>query len=251
MQIEKLFRYPVKGLSAEPLVETHLTPDQAIPWDRAFALAQGDAPFDPAAPAFLPKSNFMCLMRNGSIALLRAVFDAAGPLLTITAPDGSMVAADPVTPAGRAALGALLAGYLGTEARGSPVFQHAPGHSFGDQRGPVVSLINQATLRAFGADVGAPREDTRFRANILFDDAAPWSEFEWVGRHLQVGAARLVVTKRTVRCAAVEVNSATGERDADPIRELKRHYGHADLGIHARVVTAGRIAPGDAITVLD
>ena len=251
MQIEKLFRYPVKGLSAEPLAETHLTPDQAIPWDRAFALAQGDAPFDPAAPAFLPKSNFMCLMRNGRIALLRAMFDPAGPWLTITAPNGSVVRADPVMPAGRAALGAFLTGYLGSEARGTPVFQHAPGHSFGDQRSPVVSLINQATVRAFHDDVGAPREEERFRANILFDDAPPWSEFEWVGRTLQIGEAVLMVTKRTVRCAAVEVNPATGERDADPIRELKRLYGHADLGVHARVVTAGRIANWDRITIMD
>ena len=74
MQIENLFRYPVKGLSAEPLEGAILSPGQAIPWDRAFALAQGDAAFDPAEPAFLPKSNFMCLMRNGRIATLRARF---------------------------------------------------------------------------------------------------------------------------------------------------------------------------------
>ena len=44
----------------------------AIPWDRAFALAQGDAPFDPGRPAWLPKANFMCLMNNASIAALRS-----------------------------------------------------------------------------------------------------------------------------------------------------------------------------------
>jgi len=249
VQIENLFRYPVKGLSAEMLTAASLTPGQAIPWDRAFAMAQGDAPFDPAAPAFLPKSNFMCLLRNGRIALLRAVFTESPPWLTITAPDGTHVAADPVNPHGRTELSTFLTAYMGAEARGTPVFHFAPGHSFGDQRSPVISLLNRATLRAYEADASAVREDKRFRANIIFD-GAPWSEFGWIGRQLRVGGAVLEVTKRTVRCAAVEVNPATGERDADPIRELKRLYGHADLGIHARVVDGGRIAPGDPIVVL-
>ncbi len=250
MQIENLFRYPVKGLSAEVLAGATLAPGQAIPWDRAFALAQGDAPFDPAAPTFLPKSNFMCLMRNGRIATLSARFTPDPPWLTITGPDATTVAADPTQPAGRAAIGRYLIAFLGDEARGQPVFQHAPGHSFGDQRAPVVSLLNRATLRAFEAGAGAVREASRFRANILFDADPPWEEFAWVGRHLRIGTAVLEVTKRTVRCAAVEVNPATGARDADPIRELKRLYGHAYLGIHAAVIEGGRVAPGDAITVL-
>lgn len=250
MLIKNLFRYPVKGLSAEALTETILAPGQAIAWDRAFALAQGDAPFDPAAPAFLPKSNFMCLMRNGRIALLDARFTADPPRLTITAPDATAVTADPTMPAGRAIIARFLTDYLGDEARGTPVFQHAPGHSFGDQRAPVVSLLNRASLRAFEADLGATREEARFRANILFDAEPAWQEFAWVGRRLQVGDAVLEVTKRTVRCAAVEVNPATGARDADPIRELRRLYDHADLGIHATVVAGGRIAPGNSITIL-
>ena len=125
------------------LTAASLTPGQAIPWDRAFAMAQGDAPFDPAAPTFLPKSNFMCLLRNGRIALLRTGFTDSPPWLTITAPDGTHVAADPVNPHGRTKLGAFLTAYMGAEARGTPVFHFAPGHSFGDQRSPVISLLNR------------------------------------------------------------------------------------------------------------
>ncbi|MDP9095673.1 MAG: MOSC N-terminal beta barrel domain-containing protein, partial [Pseudomonadota bacterium] len=89
MRIEQLYRYPVKGLTAEALDEVELTPGAALPWDRAFALAQGDSGFDPDAPAFRPKSNFMCLLRNAGIAGLRAGFDPHDRLLTIRAPDGS------------------------------------------------------------------------------------------------------------------------------------------------------------------
>ena len=46
------------------------------------------------------------------------------------------------------------------------------------------------------------------------------------------------------------MNPETAERDADPVRELRQLYGHADLGIHAEVIEGGRFAVGDAIEVL-
>ncbi|GAC1348256.1 MAG: MOSC domain-containing protein [Acetobacteraceae bacterium] len=254
MRIERLYRYPVKGLTAEALEEAHVQPGGALPWDRSFALAHGDAKFDPAAPEFLHKSNFMCLLRHARIARLSAGFDPHDHVLRITAPDGTRVAENPLTAAGRARIGAFLVGFLGEEARhgeaGGPVFHYVPGHVFGDQRQPAVSLLGLASLAAFQRDIGATREAIRFRANIYFSGAAPWSEFDWVDRTLQVGGAMLRVTKRTRRCDATQVNPATAERDADPVRELMRTYGHPDLGIHTEVVEGGRIAVGDTITVL-
>jgi uncharacterized protein YcbX len=44
MRIEKIYRYPVKGLSAEALEAVALTPGEMLAHDRRFALAQGDAP---------------------------------------------------------------------------------------------------------------------------------------------------------------------------------------------------------------
>ncbi len=251
MRIERLYRYPVKGLNAEALEHADVEPGGALPWDRAFALAHGDAPFDPANPCFLPKSNFMCLLRHASIAGLRAAFDPHGPALTIDAPGSLAITANPLSEAGRERIATFLTAFLGTEARGVPRFHHVPGHVFGDQRTPVVSLVNLGTVAAFAAKVGAVRDPMRFRANVYFTGAAPWSEFEWVGRELQAGATRLRVTKRTVRCAAVEVNPATAQRDAHPIRELREAYGHADLGVHAEVLNGGRIALGDTIVLLD
>ncbi|MBV9248864.1 MAG: MOSC N-terminal beta barrel domain-containing protein, partial [Acetobacteraceae bacterium] len=75
MRIEYLYRYPVKGLTAEALDQAEVETGGAIPWDRAFALAQGDAEFDPARPEFLPKYKFMCQMKIAKIAGLRTLFD--------------------------------------------------------------------------------------------------------------------------------------------------------------------------------
>ncbi len=250
MLIDRIYRYPVKGLTAEALEEVALTEGEALPWDRAFALAQGDAPFDPAAPAWLSKRHFMCLMANARIAALRSSFDARSGVMTLLAPDGEILEANALTVAGRATIAAGLARFLGAEARGTPVLHLTPGHVFGDMRGKVISLINQASLAALENAVGARRHKRRFRANIWFSGAAAWAEHDWLGRELLIGGARLIVTRRIPRCAATEVNPITAERDADPVAELRTAFGHVDLGVYAEVVEGGRIAMGEAIEVV-
>ena len=58
------------------------------------------------------------------------------------------------------------------------------------------------------------------------------------------------MTKPITRCPATEVNPVTAERDVDPLEELRRLYGHVELGVHAEVIEGGRFAVGDAIEVL-
>jgi len=250
MRIEYLYRFPVKGLSAEAIEAAKVAAGGAIPWDRAFALAHGDSGFDPAAPAWLPKDNFMCQKRNARIALLKSMFDSRSGMLAIRAPDGSAVMENALSAAGRARIGAFLTGYLGGEARGEPRFLHVPGHLFCDQPRPVVSLINLASWRDYEGRVGKRRHRRRFRANVWFSGAPAWAEFDWVGKTLHLGGAVLRVSKRIARCPATEVNPETGERDANPVEELRALYGHVDLGIHAEVIEGGTFEVGDAMSVM-
>jgi uncharacterized protein len=251
MRIEYLYRYPVKGLTAEALEQAEVEAGGPIPWDRAFALAQGDAGFDPNNPTWLPKWNFLCLMKHAKAALLFSTFDPGAKTLRIRAPDGSGIEANAMTVGGRERIASFLADYLGDEARGHPTFHHIAGHVFGDQKTPVVSLNNLASLRDYESKVGARRHRRRFRANIWFSGAPAWAEREWIGREIQVGGAVLRVVKGTTRCPATEVNPETGERDADPVGELRSLYGHVELGIHAEVVDGGRFSIGDAMVLLE
>jgi uncharacterized protein YcbX len=192
----------------------------------------------------------MCLRQNARIAALQSVFDARSGRMAIRAPDGNSVSANALTAAGREEIGRFLATFLGDEARGSPRFLHVPGHVFCDQRRPAVSLINLASLRDFEARVGARRHRRRFRANVWFSGSGAWSELGWVGREIQLGGAVLRVVKRIARCPATEVNPLTAERDANPVEELRRIYGHTDLGIHAEVIEGGRFEVGDGVELL-
>jgi uncharacterized protein YcbX len=256
MRVERIYRYPVKGLSAESLEEVELSAGETIPYDRRFALAQGDAPFDEAAPRFLPKQNFACMMKNAKVVLVRAAFDPRGRTLALFAQDHPPLSASTATPEGKAAIGEWLIRFLGEEARfgtapdGSPRaprFTEAPGHAFTDQARKGVSLLNLASLDALSKAVGQRLDPLRFRANVYFSGLPAWAEHEWVGQEVLLGGARLSVFKRTVRCPATQVNLETGERDLDVPRLLKQHFGHMELGVHATVLEGGRIAVGDAL----
>ena len=249
MQIDDIYRYPVKGLTPERLTGAVLSPGKCIPWDRAFALAQGDSGFDDAAPAWRPKTEFLCLARNPAAWQVAARFDEAAGLLAITAPDGGAIEASPFTDEGRATLARFIAAALPAEMRGVPRFVHANGHSFCDNDGQVISLIGRGSLQALEAAAGAPRHELRFRASLYVGDIEPWAEFGWIGKSLSIGSVRLRVGKRTVRCAATRVNPLTGAVDANPVKELATNFGHSDCGVYATVTEGGMIRTGDAIRI--
>jgi hypothetical protein len=85
MRVERITRYPVKGLSPEHMDDVELTAGGGLPHDRRFAFAQGDSPFDPAQPAWLPKRNFACLMANAKVAGIRSAYDPHAHALSLRA----------------------------------------------------------------------------------------------------------------------------------------------------------------------
>jgi uncharacterized protein YcbX len=249
--IKKIFRYPVKGLSAEPLERTVLSAGQTVPGDRLYAIENGPSGFDSAAPAYFPKQRFLMLMRNERLARLDTRFDDATHALEVRE-GGGTVRGDLTTAEGCQAIEAFFATFCADELRGPPKVLHAPGHSFSDVSRKVVSIINLASVAAVETLVGAPVDPLRFRANIYAEGWPPWHEFDLVGRTLAVGAdARVRVIKRIERCAATNVEPGTGIRDLTIPHSLLRACGHTDCGIYAEVIAGGTIAPGDPIDALD
>jgi uncharacterized protein YcbX len=248
-RVRGIYRYPVKGLTPEPLSHTRLDPRCPLPCDRLYAIENGPSGFDPAAPKYFPKIRFLMLMRNARLAELRTAFDEASHTLTIRYEDRERARGDLRTAEGRATIEAFLTEHCAEELRGRPRVLHSPGHSFSDVARKVVSIINLASVAALENAAGAPVHPLRFRGNLYVEGWPAWHEFDLVGQEIAVGpSVRLKIVARIVRCAATEVDPDTGIRDLPIPSLLMETYGHADCGVYAEVAAPGTIAAGDEIT---
>lgn len=247
--VSALYRYPVKGLSPERLAEVQLAPGGTFPFDRAYAIENGPGRFDPQAPRHLPKANFLMLMRNERLATLATQFDDATETLTIRRAGKQVARGTLTTRIGRQLIEQFLAAYMRDDLRGAPGIVHAPGHSFSDVAAKCVHIVNLGSLRELERVAGRPLDPLRFRANVYVDGVSAWEELDWVGAELELGSAEVGVFDRTSRCAATNVEPATGVRDLDIPALLQRTWGHADFGVYARVIRGGSVRPSDSLTL--
>ena len=248
-KIDAIYRYPVKGLSPEPLARTQLQVMETLPADRLYAIENGPSGFEPAAPRHQPKQRYLMLMRNERLARLRTRFYDTSHTLTIEMEGREAARGDLRTSEGRAAIEAFFAGFCADELRGPPRVLHAPGFSFSDVARKVVSIINLASVAAIEDVVGRPVHPLRFRGNVYVTGWPAWREFDFVGQEITVARrARLRVIKRIVRCAATNVDPDIGIRDLSIPDTLMRSFGHADCGVYGEVVEGGDIAVGDELS---
>jgi uncharacterized protein YcbX len=244
--IDAIYRYPVKGLSAQPLARTTLAPGKTLPADRLYAIENGPTGFDPANPEYFPKIRFMMLMRNERLASLHTDYDEANHTLTIQH-EARELRADLRTKEGRLAVEAFFRRFMPDELRGPPKVLYGDNHSFSDVAKKVVSFINLASVAELEAKLGAPVDPVRFRGNVYVRGWPAWREFDLIDKDIRIGSARLKVFKRIKRCAATEVDPSTGARDLAVVKGLMDSFGHTDCGIYAEVITGGDIARGDRI----
>ena len=249
-RIDAIYRYPVKGLSPQPLERTSLAVRQTLLADRLYAIENGPSGFDPAAPAYFPKQRFLMLMRNERLAALRTDYDEASHTLIIHADGREAARGDLRSPQGRSAIERFFATSFASELRGPPKVLFGQGHSFSDVAKKVVSIINLASVAAVETAAGAAVHPLRFRGNIYVAGWPAWHEFDLLGREFAIGkSARVKVIKRIQRCAATDVDPNTGIRDLTIPRTLMQSFGHTNCGVYAEVVAAGAIAVGDALRV--
>jgi uncharacterized protein YcbX len=249
LEVVSLYRYPVKGLSPQQLDRVSLSPGETIPGDRAYAIENGPGRFDPDNPRYLPKVNFLMLMKNERLAALQTDFDDETQTLTISRGGKQVTQGVLSSKLGRQIIEQFIAGYMKEELKGPPRIVSAPGHSFSDVAAKCLHIVNLATVRDLEGAVGRGLNPLRFRANVYFDCAEPWQEKQWLKRTLRIGGVLLKVTGQTVRCDATNVDPETGERDGTIPPTLQRTYGEPCLGVYAQVIEGGQILPGDPIEV--
>jgi hypothetical protein len=94
---------------------------------------------------------------------------------------------------------------------------------------------------------GTRIDPLRFRANVWIDGVDAWEEFNWLGKEIRLGPVRLRVKERIDRCAATNVDPATGARDMNIPKLLQHGFGHIDFGVFAEVMEGGTFRVGDAV----
>src|SRR5882724_5014385 len=104
VRIAGIYRYPVKGLTPEPLPRAALSPGQTLLADRRYAIENGASGFDPAEPKWLPKPHFLMLQRDEWLAALQTHFDDKSHVLTIRHNGAVAARGDLETAEGRAAI---------------------------------------------------------------------------------------------------------------------------------------------------
>ncbi|WP_250284710.1 MULTISPECIES: MOSC domain-containing protein [unclassified Frankia] len=255
-RIARLYRYPIKGLSAEALDSMALSASEGLPMDRVYALARPETVLDDAHPQPLPKTCFLTLAKDAELARVASRYNTATGLLTLDHPDRKLTA-DLGGTRGRAAVEDYFATLLADTLHGGRprLVAGSGGHRFTDvsvvstEMMRAISIINLASVRDIADRLGTDVHHLRFRANIYVDDVDAWSELDWAGREIHLGEVRVKALVPTGRCAATTVNPRTGERDIRIPKELQAHYGHINCGVYAAVRSDGTIRTGDQVTV--
>lgn len=241
----------MKGLTPEQITEVALSPGCALPHDRRFALALGSTPVEGTVSEWMPKTNYLMLMRDERLAQLQTKFDDTTDTLTVYR-GGRQVARGVLTQKiGRTMIEDFFQAFMKEESRGRPkLVEAAEGKTLSDHNNPVISIINRASLQDMSRVLGNAPDARRFRGNFVVDGLDAWAEFDLCGKQLKVGDAVLEVTEPIDRCGATNVDPETAERDLNIPKALQRGYGHIDCGVFARVIEGGTVREGATLAVI-
>lgn len=240
-RLAQICRHPIKGHGREMLASVRLSAGECLPFDRHWAVAHEAARL---VPGWNPCTNFS---RGAKAPLLMAIdctLDERQRRVTLRHPARGEIAFQPDDPAD---LPRFLDWVrpLNPASRAQPVAIVSAGRGMTDSDFPSVSILNLASLADLSARMGQDLSVHRWRGNLWLDGAAPFAEWDWIGRQIVIGGAVLRIEERITRCTATTVDPVTGAVSGDTLKGLEAAYGHQDFGVYARVVQAGPIAVGD------
>ena len=246
---------PVKGLALQHPRSIRLDRD-GVPGNREFFLVD-------------PTGRLFNASKHGPLMQVSAAYENrnGSERLVLRFPDGTEVADDvrvgdesPTNFWGRPVRGRYVEGPLSdalTDYVGRPVrLVHAidRGGAFDVH---VVSLLSEASVEELARQAGLQQLDgRRFRMLITLDGCEPHEEDTWEGRSFRIGTAMIRVRGPVPRCVITTKDPATGLRDFDSLREIKRYRGlrdgkKVDFGVYATVEEPGIVSVGDELWPLE
>lgn len=244
-RVTQIWRHPIKSHGRESLDRVALSAGQTLPWDRVWAVALENSRAD--GSEWVSCGNFSRVSKAPALMAITARLDPDSETIVLSHPDRADLTIHPDRDG--AALLEWVAGLV-PENRAQPArVIRARSQAMTDSDFPSVTLCNMSSHRAVEQKIGRPLSVLRWRGNIWMDGLAPWEEFDWMEREVQIGSTIFKVRERTDRCAATTVNPDTGAKDADTLGVLDT-WGHRDFSVRAEVVRSGEVAIGDGVHLL-
>lgn len=230
--VAQVFRYPVKSMAGQS-IDTASVGWHGLQGDRRFAFRKVNA-----------RNGFPWLSASGLNELVRyepfgsSERDASSPTRVRT-PDGAEL--DLFSDELRDRIAARLGDAVELMHLDRGIFDEAP-----------VSLICRATIRGVEREAGRALDVRRFRPNVVLEtpDGEPFQEDAWVGKTLVFGlepdALAVTVTLRDVRCAMLNIDPESAERDARVMKATARLNENC-AGVYGTVVREGRVRVGQTV----
>jgi uncharacterized protein YcbX len=253
MLVESLAVAPVKGLGLNHPEAVQVT-DVGVWGDRRYALVDA-------------RGNLANGKRFGPLVRVRASISDDPESLELEFPDGSRVAGqvelgEPVTTVfyGKERPAHVVLGDYSqalSQVAGEPLrlVRLADGGAIDRVGVGSVSLQSTASLATLGRETGTTVDGRRFRMTFTISGAQEHAEDDWIGRRIRIGDAVIVPEGNIGRCVVTSQDPDTGITNLDTLKTLARYRGMIEttedlpFGIHARVVTPGRVAVGDTVVV--
>ncbi len=210
MQVEALWRYPIKSLGGEALAGAEVTED-GLSGDRLVHVRDARGPVTGRT-------------RHGLLTLKGSTGADGVPRV-----DGHPWH----TPAALAAVRT----HAGEDAE---LVAYA-----GPERFDVLNLLvaTDGAVSAFGHDV------RRLRPNMVIAGVPAAAERTWPGNALAIGDALIGVHSVRQRCIVTSIDPDTGEQDLDVFRRIRREFSN-ELALNCWVIRPGMIRTGDAVDLV-
>ena len=281
--VQSIFRYPVKSMAGETLQAAQLE-TRGIPGDRAWAVR------DEERGGIRGAKRFPALMRCAARYEAEPAKDGSTTATVTFPDGKSMAIDDAGTPSALSALvdgnvsvwPLMPAEMLDHYRRGPPLledmdaemrrvfgrtadeplpeiasfpaelmeYESPPGTYFDAFPLLVMTCQGLRHLQALAAE--HEFDVRRFRPNILIDASdsqLAFPEREWVGKTLRIGGASVEITMGCPRCSMTTHGFDNLPKDPGIMRTLVKE-ANGELGVYAKVSTAGGIALGDAAALV-
>jgi len=113
----------------------------------------------------------------------------------------------------------------------------------------TISLINLNSIKDFNQKINKEIEFQRFRGNIYIKDLDAFEERNWINKTIKINEAEFKVLKHIPRCSATNLKVNSDQADINLPNELKKVYGHMDMGIYLYPLNNGKISVNDEINI--